>query len=365
MAKSIANSVTNRQMVFMIFLFLTSYSTIDLPQIMAEKAGRSSWIPIMAASLIFGIAAVFIVKLNNLFPGKVFVDYCREITGRFLSGMIIMVYLLYSLSIGIYLKLKMIDLVQCNFLPKTPKAVILLTGILLFGYVSYKGVTNVARIFEIIGILFLLVTVGICIIILSQGMIYNILPFFNISNTKNILTAMKDLATPFTGSGILFIVPFTKQNKKAPKVVFLTLLFIGLLYVLIVESTVMSLGINNTISMKDSFIEAIKITEIPVIERMDIFYLTFGLSSLFAGMIIAFLAVVEVTCRCVKKISRHIMVIIISVVFFILCLLGMGIDDKKDVFESFAPYVTLLTSILAPIVLFVFAKTKMRSRKAL
>jgi amino acid transporter len=104
----------------------------------------------------------------------------------------------------------------------------------------------VARMLEIIGVLFLLVTVGICVIILVQGMNYNILPFFNISDVKNFLPAMKDLSTPFTGLGILFVIPFTDQNKNAPKVAFFTLLFIGLLYVLIMESTVMALGINNT-----------------------------------------------------------------------------------------------------------------------
>lgn len=359
------NSITNRQMAFLIILFLTSYSTIDLPKIMAEKAGRSSWILILAASLVFGIAAVFITKLNNLFPGKVFVEYSREITGKFMSFLIVMVYLLYALSIGIFLSLKMSITVQSNFLPKTPQAVILFVGISLFSYVSYKGITNVTRLLEIIGVLFLLVTVGICVIILVQGMTYNILPFFNKTDTKTFLSAIKDLATPFTGLGILFIVPFTVQNKNAPKVAFLTLLFIGLFYVLIIESTLMALGINNTIVMNDAFIEAIKITEMPVIERMDIFYLTFGLSSLFAGITIAFLGVVEVVCKYFTKISRHIMVIIIGIVFFILCLLGLDIKSKKDVFESFSPYVTLLTSILAPIILFIIAKIRKRSRKAL
>ena len=47
------NSVTNRQMVFIIFLSITTYTTIDLPKIMAEAAGRSSWIPILIVSIFF------------------------------------------------------------------------------------------------------------------------------------------------------------------------------------------------------------------------------------------------------------------------------------------------------------------------
>lgn len=240
----------------------------------------------------------------------------------------------------------------------------LLMGISLFGYVAYKGIPNIARMFEIIGSLFLIVTVGLCGIMFYEGMIYNILPFFNINETKEYLHTMKDLATPFTGLAVLFIIPFTVQNKKASKVAFFTLLFIGLFYVLIVESTIMLLGINNTIVFNDAFIEAIKTVDVPVIERTDIFYLIFGLTSLFAGMIIMFAAIVESACRLIPKVKRHITVITIGIVFFILCLFALGINNMRDVFESFAPYLVLVSSILLPMLLLSIAQCKRNVQKA-
>lgn len=350
-------------MFFIIFLTLTTYTTIDLPKIMAQAAGRSSWIPIMAASVIFGVAAVIITKLNNMYQGKVLFDYSEEIAGRFLSRFIAAYYLLSFLIVGVYLKLKLVGVLKSNFLPETPQFIMLLMGIMLFGYVAYKGVTNVARMFEIIGILFLIITVVICLFMIPQGMSYNILPFFNINETKNFLPAMKDLATPFTGLAVLFIIPFTAPNKQAPRHAFFTLLFIGLFYVLIVESTIMILGINNTIAMNDSFIEAIKIVELPIIERTDIFYLTFGLTSLFAGMIIAFTAIVEFACKLFSNIKRHIIVIAIGIVFFILCLFALQINNMKDVFESFAPYLTVVSSMLIPMGLLIGAKVNKRKNK--
>ena len=352
------NSITNRQMFFIIFLTLTSYTTIDLPGIMAQTAGRSSWIPIIITSIIFGVATAIITKLNNMFQGKVLFDYSQEIVGKFFTYLIALYYMLFFLIIGVYLKLKLVGLIKSNFLPLTPQFVVLIFGILLFAYVSYKGVTNVARSFEIIGVLFLIMTVGICIFMLVEGMKYNILPFFDITETKSFLVTMKDLVTPYTGIGVLLVIPFTPINKKAPKVAFFTLVFIGLFYVLIVESTIMILGINNTIALNDSFVEAIKIVEIPVIERTDISYLTFGLLSLFAGMIIVFTTIVEFACRLFSKVKRQIIVIAIGIVFFILCLLLLNIKNMRDVFESFAPYLVLTSSILIPTILFILAKVK-------
>lgn len=213
---------------------------------------------------------------------------------------------------------------------------------------------------EIIGTIFLVITIVLCVAMLFEGMSYNILPFFNISEAKEYMKTVKDLASPFTGLGVLFVIPFTSLNKKAPKIAFFTLIFIGLFYVLIVESTFMILGINNTIAFKDAFIEAIKIVELPVIERTDIFYLTFGLTSLFAGMILIFTVIVEFVCRLIPKAKRHAIVSAVGIIFFILSFLAQGIDEPKKVVETFAPYLILTTSILTPTILFTMAKVKRR-----
>jgi len=328
---------------------------------MAQSAGRSSWIPIIITSIIFGVSAVIITKLNNMFLGKVFFDYSQEIVGKFFAYVIASYFILYFLVIGIYLKLKLVGLLTSNFLPKTPVFVFLLFGIVLFAYVAYKGITNIARVFEIYGVSFLIVTVGACVLMLAGGTKYNILPFFNASEVKEYARTMKDLIVPYGGVEILLIIPFTAKNKKAPKTAFFTLLLIGLFYVLIVESTIMILGINNTALLNDSFIEAIKITEAPVIERLDIAYLTFGLASLFSGMIIVFTGIVEFACRIFPKLKRHVIVIAISVILFILCLFAFNIKDMEKIYQSFVFYLVLISNFFIPILVFILAKVKKRA----
>lgn len=358
--ENMTNSITNKQMFFIIFITLTTYTTIDLPKTMAQTAGRSSWIPIITTSIIFGVAPIIITKLNNMFLGKVFFDYSQEIVGKFFAYLVAFYYILYFLVIGVYLKLKLVGLLTSNFLPKTPDFVFLIFGIALFAYVSYKGITNIARMFEIYGISFLLITLGICSLMLIDGDKYNISPFFNASDVKGYAKTMKDLIVPYGGAEILLIIPFTVKNKKAPKIAFFTFLFIGLFYVLIVESTIMTLGINNTILLNDSFIEAIKITQAPVIERLDIFYLTFGLASLFSGMIVIYCAIVEFSCRIFSKVNRLIIVIAIYLIFFILSLIALNIKDFDKVFNNFSFYLVLISSFLIPITVFILAKVKKR-----
>ncbi len=355
------NSITNRQMVFIIFLNLTTYSSIDLPQIMAQDAGRTSWIPIILTSLIFGVAAIFLTKLNNMYTGKVFFDYGEQIVGKFFTRVIIVYYLLYFAMIAVYLKLKLVGLLKSNFLPSTPEFATLIIAIVLFGFAAYKGITNIARMFEITGILFALITVGLCGLMMLQGMKDNVLPFFNPSDVKEFAKTCKDLVTPYGGIEVLLVIPFTAQNKKAPKIAFFTLLFIGLFYVLLVESTYMILGINNSSSLNDAFIEAIKVVEAPVIDRTDIFYLTFGLTSLFAGMTILYTTVVEYSCRLFSKVKRIYVVITIGLIFIALTLFGLSINNFDEVFGRIATIPVLISGILIPPTLFMIAKVKART----
>ena len=75
-------------------------------------------------------------------------------------------------------------------------------------------------------------------------------------------------------------------------------------------------------------------------------------------MIIVFTAIVEFTCRLIPKVKRNIIVIVIGIIFLILCLLALNINNMKEVFESFAPYLVLTSSILIPTLLFIIAKIK-------
>jgi len=350
--------ITNKQIIFILFLGTTTYSTIYLPKVIATVSGRNSWLPIIVITIMYAIITLMIAKLNNAFQDKALFDYSEKIVGKLFSYIISYYYMLNFFVIYLLLNANLITSIKSNFLQKTPQFVIVLLTILLISYVSYKGITNIARLFVIIGILFLIVTVGLCIPMILEGYIYNIRPFFQASALGNIWEIFKVLVIPYGGIEILFFIPFTKLNKKAPKIAFYTMIFIGLFYVLIVESTIMLLGLNNTVLYHDSFIEAIKIVTIPVIERTDVFYLTFGLSSLFAGLIIVFTGIVEYASKLFPKIKRPKIIIIFGVILFITNIVLGNVKNIIQIYVIFTPYVVMISTIVIPITLFILAKVK-------
>ncbi|HWQ51926.1 MAG TPA: GerAB/ArcD/ProY family transporter, partial [Terriglobales bacterium] len=322
----------------------------------------SGWITLLAMALVFGGAAVVITKLGGLFPGKALYDYSKEIAGTFVARAITVYYILYFIVIGVNLKIKLIDFLQENFLPKTPRYIILGVSVGLFGYVSHKGITCVARLFELYGTMFLITTVGLCLIAFPQGIAYNILPLYNPLEAGKLITAVPKLIFPFGGIEVLLVIPLTRANKKAPRVAFFTLMMIGLFYIMVVECTIMVLGLNNSALYNDALIEAIKIVQIPVLERPDIFYLTVGLTSLFAGMVMVYVALLEHVGKLLPKVSRVKLVVSAGILLYGIGMLMMNVDDIGSILDRIVVLPLLISGFLIPGALLIAAKIKLKAK---
>ncbi len=361
------NSITNRQMVFILFLTLSTVTLITMPKVMAETTGAGGWVTLVTLSVIFGILAVVIVKLNNMFQGKVLFDYSRSLVGIVGSYIIAVFYIIYFLGISIDLSSSLTNILKINFIPKTPQGATLFASLFICGYAAYKGITNVARIFEIYGIIFLLAVVTVHILMLFQGNLENILPLYVPSQTGQYFAAMKDFVFPFLGIEVLTIIPFTAKNrKKSSKIAFLTLIGIGLIYVLVSESSIMMIGRNEIVHYQDAEITAIRQVELPFIEflrRIDIVYLIVGLMGLHAGITIVYTAIVEYVCRLFSRANRIIIVIGTGTIIFALGLIASDINSFGEIFKEYIIYFGLIAAAFIPILLLIIAKVKKHAGK--
>jgi spore germination protein len=357
------NSITNRQMFFILFLTLTTYTIVDIAKEMAESADTGGWIPILITAVIFAVAVTVIVRLNNMFQGKVLFDYSQEIVGKVLAYILGVYFIIYFLLIGVYLNVQISNLLKAQFYPETPQWATLLLGIPVFGYIANKGITNVARLFEIYGIIFIVAALTVHIIMFTQGMNYSILPLFNKADTGKYFAAIKDTIFPFLGIEILTIIPFTQKNgKKATKTAFFSVLAIGLFYVLVVESCIKIIGFHNIANYQYPLIEAIRLVDAPFFERFDILYLTIGFLGMIAGITIIYLAIVEYACRMFARVKRGIIVSIVGAVLTVLSLFSLS-TKEPDIFLVFLTLLGLVAAIVIPTVLFVIARVKKRAGK--
>ncbi len=356
------NSITNRQMVFILILTLSTYSLLDISRALAASAGTGSWITLIIAAVIFALAAFIIAALNKRFIGKTLFEYSKEVVGLPGGYLLSVYYILYFLFFVVFIIFTMSKLLKSDFFPKSPPWATMLLGIAAFCYIAYKGITTIARICEIFGIVFIIVLIIIHILMITQGNIDRIRPIFIPSKIGNYFEALKQTVIFFLGIEILLIIPFTDKNKKkGVKTAFLTLIAIGAFYILVVESCIMKLGINDIVNYKDSVIVALRDISLPLFnffERMDMLYITFGFIGAYIGIIIFIMAIVEYLCRMLPKANRLSIVIIVGAIIYILFLIVSGIIGYSDFAIEIIIYSGLAACLVIPGILLLMSKVK-------
>lgn len=354
-------------MFFILVLTLTSYNVITIAKEMAVSAGTGAWLTLLVTSLFFGLVAVVIASLNNRFQGKTLFEYSAQLVSRPGSYIVSFVFLLYFLFITVLLVTQEAKVLKEDFFPKTPLWVFPLVSIPVFCYIANKGITTIARLCELVGIIFICTALFVHILMLTEGRLSYILPLFNPDEIGDYAKATEKAITAFIPISVLFAIPFTQKNgNKSKKVAFFSLITIGLFYILVVMSSIMKVGLNDIAHYEDSLIVAIRDTEpefLEIITRLDILYLTVGFAGLFMGISVLMTAMVEFLCRMFKKIRRPIIVAAVGIVIFGLYLVTSSISGYVEFSVESEMYFALVFSVLIPIVLWVIALIKSSKRK--
>lgn len=354
-------------MVFILFLTLTAVTIIGLPKIMAGSAGNGAWFTLIVTSIIYAAAAYLIATLSKMHGGEVMYDYSARLIGKVGAYALGIYYFLYFLCISSFLCATMSNILVSNFFPHTPAWAIIVISLPFYAHSAYQGVTNVARLCKIFGIVFAVSAIGAHGIMILQGTREYVLPLFVPADTGRYLKAILNAMPSFVGVEILALLPIAeKDQKSAPRVAFFAVLAIGLLYVLTVEGDIMMVGMNEVTNENNAMISAIRQLELPFLdffERLDILYLTAGFMGLFAAKTIVITAALEFACKLLPRANRALAVTCISAAVFAMDLVLLQLNAMGRLFELFALTAGNVAALVIPVALLVLTKVKQHANK--
>ena len=360
---SLEKGITNRQMFFILILVIAAFRTTDIPQLAAKSMGRSGWIMILLYAVPYSLVALMLAKLNSMFGGMTLYEYGPILLGKVLSNIFCILLFVYLFSVLVFLNHNMSNIITMNFLPKTKPIFTLAAATALFGFVVYKGTDTIARLLELFGLLYVLATLILCLLMLTQSEIANIHPLYSPGEGANFASSLLKFGAIYGGMENLLLIPFTKRNQGAPKVAFFSIICVGILFVLVTEGTIGLIGVNNATVYNDAFIEAIKLAEAPVIERMDIFYFTFGLTTLFSSLIIIIHTLVEILLKVLPMAKRWLVVALVCAASYAAALIVMMIPEYDLAVQPIRSVLGLVFAGVVPTLLFLLAKWKKRLSK--
>ncbi|GKX28004.1 germination protein BB [Vallitalea longa] len=359
-------TLTNKQIIFLIFSYIVGYGIISLPKNIAEHLGTGGWIAIVTGDIIIIFCAYLFIYLAKTFNNKTIFEYSKILTGTLISYLIISVIGIYSIATAtITIKLSC-ETIKLSFLLNTPTWALTIVLVLVCFYTLLNDIKVLARVFGIFSIIFIIFALILDIATFSQGNLTNLQPFF-IIDINALYKVMPKLIFPFIGIEILAVIPmdFKGKNKHIFKYILILLLFIGFIYIMNVESSISVMGVDSIVHYEDARFASIRRVEIDALQflkRLDSIFIVAWILSVFGTIILTLYMTIFLLNKLFSKINRNFIVIIIMSIVLALTLIPTTMDILREAL-NYVSYFGLFILLVLPLMLCTITLIKKHFKK--
>lgn len=361
------NHITNRQLYFILVIYIVGYTVIQLPQLAALYVGTGAWFSFLILGIIYTFPASAIIYLGNIFEGKTFFEYSKPLIGKFITYILTILFILYFSIEAVTMTRASAEIIKSDFLPRTPIWVIASIILITSSYAASKGINTIGRISEFYGLILLIQLVIMHSLMLLYGDFKNILPLFDISETTKYFKGMLPLRWTLIGSEVLLAVPMYKINgRKSLLSAIGAVLTSTAIYILIVESTYSILGLDDIVNYKDALVVAIRMIDVEFfqfLKRLDVLFIMGWLITIFSTMNILIYSTNEFVYKIIPNINKFKIISTMCVIMIIGSLIPKNFDISAQISTFFFNYIGIVLGVFLPLILLFIAKVKKYDKK--
>lgn len=360
--------LSNRQIALLVFGAIIGYGVINLPKNIAEASGTGGWIPLLITTVIVIIAGYMFTFLGYVHKEKTIYDYSILLTGKYIGNILIFLYIVYFFSIFTITSRISSEVIKIDLLSKTPVSA--MTSLLML--VSYYAITGklkgIGRLCELYGMIIIILGLFIDILVSTQGKLINIMPLVPPLGIISYLKAIPTTLYAFLmGVEVICLVPFHKKinDKSIFRYVTFIIIFIGFIYICLVESCISVLGPDNIIYYNDAVMATIRridITYLDFLSRLDGIYSCLWMLAIFTTTIIYGYATIFLLSKWFNKMSFNKIGLIVIVIGFCTSLLPKTLDNLRKI-QVYIGYSSIFTALVIPLILVIITKVKKYDKK--
>ncbi|MFL0252691.1 GerAB/ArcD/ProY family transporter [Clostridium neuense] len=268
----VKNDITSKQ--FFVFVVTSEIGTgiITLPNQLAEKVGHDGWIPTLIGGMVCSLLVLIQLILLRKHSNKSIIQINKLLYGKWLGQMFNLLLIAYTFFGGCVIVRRIGDIVASEILKDTPSLVTGFFTIIPSLYLLYYGLTPICRVAHEF---FFIVTVTVLmyVVALRDIDIMNLLPIGE-AGMIPILKAVKTTVYTYIGFElVVYIYPCVKDKENALKYAELAVLVVTVFFTSTVALVTGVFGENMLKELPTSLIFLSGIINIPVIERIDLFFI--------------------------------------------------------------------------------------------
>ncbi|MGI6169622.1 MAG: GerAB/ArcD/ProY family transporter [Christensenellales bacterium] len=360
--------MTNRQLFFIIIISAVGLSSVVMPNIMGKAGGTGAWLSLLIAAAFFIAAVVLITHLSRLYMGKSLAEYSELLMGKVMSRILCGFYVVYFfIFLALFIR-STADIIQAEILYKTPVWATMLLIIIVSLYAASKGLTNLGRMIEYLGLIVLVISFVLQIITFTQGDFLNNLPLINTAEIGRYIRAVPYAIFGFLGFEVITIIPLSKRNGPKAKVrAASAILLVCIFFIVLLGACYSVLGVDDISNYDYPLLIAIRRLDIAALQfakRLDLFFIIAWLTSIFCSTSLVVFASAEYAKKLIPKLSGFMPMLAIGTAAYALGLLIPNAEDVLQTFNLFLTYIGLLPAFVIPLILWIVHLLRSRRGKS-
>lgn len=171
--------ISTNQFVWMLFIIITSLTSIQLPAMLIMQAGRDAWLAAIGGWFLDVLLAVVYAYMGVRFPGENFVQYSITILGNIAGKIVGIFFPLFFLLACVVLMRGFSQLLNEFFMPTTPLLATIIPALFIAAYAARQGIEVIGRVTELLGPLYLLSIILIAILLIPNATLDQLKPQFD------------------------------------------------------------------------------------------------------------------------------------------------------------------------------------------
>lgn len=358
--------LNNRQIAFTLFGAIVGYGVVGLPKDIASIVGTGGWFFLLMATVIAAMVACVITYLGYIHENKTFYEYSQLLVGKSITSVFMILYIVYFFLLFAMVVRISSEIIRLTILIRTPVWAISLLFFIVIYYAVSKGLKTIAGICEFYGLIIIVFAIFIHTVMFTQGELIHLRPFFHFEDLQTYIKVGKEAIIPFLGMEVLIFIPIGQENKKRIfQNVIGMIIFIGILYIVVVESCLSVIGMDDIIHYKDALIAAIRrvdVTYLEFLSRLDGLFLVAWIMAIFTTVALyAYGTVFCIQQRFPDNYSPRLPAVVITGAFMV-----SQIPETMDEIEkviSYVGYLGILAALAIPMLLLIVAKVKAYAEK--
>ncbi|WP_141993409.1 spore germination protein [Bacillus sp. B4EP4a] len=353
------DQITTPQSAVIVINFILGTGLLTLPRSSTEKVHTPDvWISVILGGVIAIIAGVIMVKLSQQFPEKTVYQYINEIVGKWVGSFLSLVIICYFLMTSGFQLRAMAEVVKYLLLEGTPTWAIIMMFMWVGLYLISGGINPIARLFEIILPLTVIIFLVVSFMSFKIFEIDNLRPVLG-DGVIPVLKGVKTTALAFSGPEImLLLIPFMNQPKKAVKALLVGVSIPLIFYVITVVMVIGALSVDGVVTRTWPTLDLIRSFEISglIFERFESLLLVVWIMQIFATFTITYFAAALGLAQLTKKSIHPFMFGLLPILYII----AMIPKNMNDLFKQgdFVGNIALFLFGLLPLLLLIISRIK-------